>query len=97
MFLSFFEAIINELLASVWKIKLWEKFELTFFQLRYRANGDTLTEKEFYTRRAVIHSIVYPVVRPYVLVSEGVKIDDPFNRELAVRERANRVGILQVI
>ncbi|XP_045445625.1 cilia- and flagella-associated protein 299-like [Melitaea cinxia] len=69
----------------------------TIAALGYRANGDTLTEKEFYTRRAVIHSIVYPVVRPYVLVSEGVKIDDPFNRELAVRERANRVGILQSV
>lgn len=58
--------------------------------------GDTLSEKEFYARRAVIKEIVYPTVRPYILVSEGADVEDPFNRELAVRERANRVGILQV-
>ncbi|XP_045783497.1 cilia- and flagella-associated protein 299-like isoform X1 [Maniola jurtina] len=69
----------------------------TVAALGYRANGDTLNEKEFYARRATIHAIVFPVVRPYVLVSEGATIDDPFFRELAVRERANRVGILQSV
>ncbi|XP_037869236.1 cilia- and flagella-associated protein 299 isoform X2 [Bombyx mori] len=69
----------------------------TVAALGYRANGDTLSEKEFYTRRAVINEIVYPTVKAYVLVSEGVVIDDPFSRELAIRERANRVGILQSI
>lgn len=66
-------------------------------KLHFRANGDTLSEKEFTKRRAIIHEIVYPTVKPYVLVSEGADVEDPFNRELAVRERANRVGILQVI
>lgn len=61
-----------------------------------RAKGDTLSEKEFYKRRAIIHEVVYPTVRPYVLISEGADLEDPFNRELAIRERANRVGILQV-
>lgn len=61
-----------------------------------RANGDTLSEKEFYVRRAKIHGVVFPVVKPYVLVSEGANMDDEFIRELAIRERANRVGILQV-
>ncbi|CAG5012025.1 unnamed protein product [Parnassius apollo] len=63
--------------------------------LGYRATGDTLSEKEFYARRAVIHNIVYPVIRPYVLVSEGADLEDPFKREMAIRERANRIGILQ--
>ncbi|KAM3963537.1 LOW QUALITY PROTEIN: cilia- and flagella-associated protein 299 [Aphomia sociella] len=69
----------------------------TIAALGYRAYGDTLSENEFYTRRAVIHGIVYPVVRPYTLVSEGADLEDPFKRELAVRERANRIGILQSI
>ncbi|XP_061712017.1 cilia- and flagella-associated protein 299-like [Cydia pomonella] len=69
----------------------------TVAALGYRANGDTLSEKEFNQRRAVIHEIVYPTVKPYVLASEGADVSDPFNRELAVRERANRLGILQSI
>ncbi|XP_049867009.1 cilia- and flagella-associated protein 299-like [Pectinophora gossypiella] len=69
----------------------------TIAELGYRARGDTLTEKEFYKRRAVIQEVVFPTVRPYVLVSEGADLEDPFNRELAIRERANRVGILQSI
>ncbi|KAL4714055.1 hypothetical protein ACJJTC_008409 [Scirpophaga incertulas] len=63
----------------------------------YRANGDTLSEKEFYTRRAVIQEVVFPTVKPYVLVSEGTDVWDPFSRELAVREQANRLGIVQSI
>ncbi|CAB3234597.1 unnamed protein product [Arctia plantaginis] len=63
----------------------------------YRANGDTLSEKEFYARRQVIESIVFPKAKAYVLVSEGADLEDNFTRELAVRERANRVGILQSI
>ncbi|KOB64787.1 Uncharacterized protein OBRU01_23678, partial [Operophtera brumata] len=43
-----------------------------------------------------LRKIVLPTVTPYVMVSEGTDLEDPFNRELAVRERANRVGILQV-
>lgn len=62
----------------------------------FRANGDTLSEEEFNARRAVIQEVVVPTVSPYVLVSEGTNPEDPFARELAVRERANRVGILQV-
>ncbi|KPJ01713.1 PREDICTED: uncharacterized protein C4orf22 homolog isoform X1 [Papilio xuthus] len=65
--------------------------------LGYRALGDTLSEKEFYARRAVIQNIVYPITKPYVLVSEGTDLEDPFKRELAIRERANRIGILQSI
>lgn len=67
-----------------------------YYEYYFRANGDTLSEKEFNTRRAVINEIVFPTVTPYVMVSEGANVEDPFNRELAVRERANRVGILQV-
>ncbi|XP_035436689.1 cilia- and flagella-associated protein 299-like [Spodoptera frugiperda] len=69
----------------------------TIAALGYRAYGDTLSEREFYTRRAAIHEIVYPKGKPYVLVSEGADLEDSFNRELAVRERANRIGILQSI
>ncbi|XP_053625510.1 cilia- and flagella-associated protein 299-like [Plodia interpunctella] len=69
----------------------------TIAALGYRANGDTLSEKEFYTRRAVIYNVVYPSPKAYTLVSEGADLDDAFIRELAVRERANRVGILQTI
>lgn len=61
-----------------------------------RANGATLGEKEFYTRRSVIFNVVYPTVKAYSLASEGSDLRDSLQRELAVRERANRVGILQV-
>lgn len=69
----------------------------TVAALGYRAAGDTIQEKEFYKRRAVIHEVVYPTVRAYVLASEGIDTDDPFLLELADRERANRVGMLQTI
>ncbi|KAJ2952586.1 hypothetical protein O0L34_g6910 [Tuta absoluta] len=66
-------------------------------ELGYRCRGDTLTEKEFHRRRAVILEVVFPTISTYVLVSEGADLEDPFNRELAYRERANRIGILHTI
>ncbi|XP_026329864.1 cilia- and flagella-associated protein 299-like isoform X2 [Hyposmocoma kahamanoa] len=69
----------------------------TIAELGYRAKGDTLSQKEFYKRRAAIGEVVFPTVKPYVLVSEVADLSDPFNRELAIRERANRVGIIHTI
>ncbi|KAG7307100.1 hypothetical protein JYU34_007237 [Plutella xylostella] len=69
----------------------------TIAALGYRTHGDTLTERQFYKRRAVIHEVVYPTVKAYILVSEGANLQDPFKRELAVRETANRIGIVQTI
>ncbi|GBP31538.1 Uncharacterized protein C4orf22 homolog [Eumeta japonica] len=69
----------------------------TIAALGYRSSGETLQEKEFYARRAVINEIVYPTLTPYVLASEGAQPRDPLARELAMRERSNRIGNLQTI
>lgn len=39
---------------------------------------------------------LYPPYAPYELASEGMLGGDPIQKELAIRERPNRVGILSV-
>ncbi|XP_041976853.1 cilia- and flagella-associated protein 299-like [Aricia agestis] len=69
----------------------------TIAALGYRTCGDTLEEREFYRRRAVIHAKEFPVVKPFRAVSAGLAHTDPLNKELADREKANRLGILNSV
>lgn len=67
-------------------------FELLFS----RSSGETLSREEFERRRAAVIAYLYPTYKPYVLASEGLRPTDPLQKELAIRERPNRVGILAV-
>lgn len=55
-----------------------------------------MSREQFEKRRAAVIAYLYPTYKPYELASEGVRPTDPLQRELAIRERPNRVGILAV-
>lgn len=55
-----------------------------------------MSREQFERRRAAVIAYLYPTYKPYELASEGVRPSDPLQKELAIRERPNRVGILAV-
>ncbi|GJQ84005.1 hypothetical protein Trydic_g10472 [Trypoxylus dichotomus] len=65
-------------------------------ELGYRSSGETLTREQFETRLAAVIEYLYPTFKPHVLASEGIRTEDPFLKEMALRERPNRLGILAV-
>ncbi|KAI4462198.1 flagella-associated protein [Holotrichia oblita] len=65
-------------------------------ELGYRSSGETLTREQFETRVAAVIEYLYPTFKPYVLASYGISMEDPFHKEMALRERPNRLGILAV-
>ncbi|KAI4462196.1 hypothetical protein MML48_5g00015384 [Holotrichia oblita] len=61
-----------------------------------RSSGETLTREQFEKRLAAVIEYLYPTFKPYVLASENLDIQDPFLKEMALRECSNRMGILAV-
>lgn len=61
-----------------------------------RSSGETLSRQQFEKRLAAVINYLYPPYKPYELASEGIAGGDPIQKELAIRERPNRVGILSV-
>lgn len=55
-----------------------------------------MTREQFETRLAAVIEYLYPTFKPHVLASEGMHPTDPFIKEMALRERTNRLGILAV-
>lgn len=55
-----------------------------------------MSREQFERRRAAVIAYLYPTYKPYELASEGIRPSDPLQKELAIRERPNRVGILAV-
>ncbi|KAG5897539.1 hypothetical protein JTB14_004314 [Gonioctena quinquepunctata] len=66
-------------------------------ELGYRSSGETLSRKQFEKRLAAVYLYLYPPYKPDELSSEGIVTRDPLHRELALRERSNRVGALSTI
>lgn len=66
-------------------------------ELGYRCTGETLSERSFYRRLRAVRELLFPVRRPYELTSESVTPRGRLMEELALRERANRLGILSTI
>ncbi|XP_044272124.1 cilia- and flagella-associated protein 299-like [Tribolium madens] len=69
----------------------------TIAELGYRSSGETLSRQQFEKRLAAVIAYLYPDYKPYELASEGIAGGDPIQKELAIRERPNRVGILSTI
>lgn len=61
-----------------------------------RSSGETLDKESFYRHRAAIYDVLYPKKKPYILSSEGLIPSDNVQLELALREHANRIGIIGV-
>lgn len=68
----------------------------TISELGYRSTSETLSKRQFEERKSTIHEILFPSRKPHILACDGAELSDPFLRELADRERPNRVGILSV-
>jgi len=66
-------------------------------ELGYRCTGETLSEQSFYRRLKIVKDILFPIHRPYELVSEFLRPRGKFMEELALRERSNRLGIIHTI
>lgn len=62
----------------------------------FRSSGETLSRQQFEKRLAAVIAYLYPTFKPYELASEGLHLTDPFQQQLALRERPNRIGILSV-
>ncbi|KAL1516808.1 hypothetical protein ABEB36_000661 [Hypothenemus hampei] len=71
----------------------------TIASLGYRSSGETFSREQFEKRLAAVLNYVYPPYKAYELSSEGLVSPeaDPIIKELASRERANRIGILSTI
>lgn len=65
--------------------------------LGYRRIGETLTKEGFYSRLKAVDNLLYPTCGPYVLCSELIATRTNLQEELALRERANRLGTLATI
>lgn len=61
-----------------------------------RSTGATLSRKQFERRLAAVIAYLYPTFKPYELASERMPATDDLQKELAIRERPNRLGILAV-
>ncbi|XP_034231484.1 cilia- and flagella-associated protein 299-like [Thrips palmi] len=66
-------------------------------ELGYRSAGNTLTRGQFLKRLRAVTEALYPTRNQYLEDNSGILISDPLLRELAQRERANRVGLLATI
>ncbi|KYN14129.1 PREDICTED: uncharacterized protein C4orf22 homolog [Trachymyrmex cornetzi] len=66
-------------------------------ELGYRCTGETLSEESFYRRLRIVRDLLFPVHRHYELTSEFVSPVGMLMKELALRERANRLRTLSTI
>lgn len=69
----------------------------TLAELGYRSSGETLSRKQFEERLAAVLAYLYPTFKPFELASRNILCEDPLAKELQLRERPNRVGILATI
>ncbi|XP_022915708.1 cilia- and flagella-associated protein 299-like [Onthophagus taurus] len=69
----------------------------TIAELGYRTSGETLTKENFERRLAVVLDYLYPKIIPYILVSENCELTNTLQKELSLRENANRLGIMGTI
>lgn len=68
-----------------------------FSELGYRNWEETLSKEAFEKRYDAVMDYVNPEFIPYVLVSEKTLCPDEIHKELAKRERSNRLGIMSTI
>ncbi|KAL0129276.1 hypothetical protein PUN28_004167 [Cardiocondyla obscurior] len=66
-------------------------------ELGYRYTSETLNEESFYRRLQAVRNLLFPIHRPYELVSESVSPVGRLMEELALREQANRSKTLSTI
>lgn len=66
-------------------------------ELGYRCAGETLLREEFHRRLEAVRNLLHPVRGPYELASELAAPGRRFQQELALRERANRIGAIATI
>lgn len=66
-------------------------------ELGYRSAGETLSENALYRRLKAVKDLVFPVYKPYELISESIIPIGTIMQELALRERANRLKIISTI
>lgn len=66
-------------------------------ELGYRSTSEMLSKRQFEQRKAAIHEMLYPTRKPHRLISMNLDSDDELLRELAERERPNRLCMLSTI
>lgn len=66
-------------------------------ELGYRCTSETLNEQSFYRRLRIVRDLLFPVHRHYELTSEFVSPVGTLMKELALRERTNRLRTLSTI
>ncbi|XP_015603125.1 uncharacterized protein C4orf22 homolog [Cephus cinctus] len=66
-------------------------------ELGYRCTGETLDKHSFNARLRAVKNLLFPVQKAYELSSELLTPSDPFEQQLAFRERSNRLGVLSTI
>ncbi|CAH1170576.1 unnamed protein product [Phaedon cochleariae] len=75
-----------------------EEVTRQFAELGYRSTGEAITREEFKKRVAAVNRYLNPRYEPFVMASERLEShSEPVLVELALRERANRVGIISTI
>lgn len=65
--------------------------------LGYRCTGETLSRNTFYRRLAALKALLFPIYKPYELISESVRPANAVMEELMLRERANRLKTVSTI
>ncbi|KAL3266222.1 hypothetical protein HHI36_010404 [Cryptolaemus montrouzieri] len=68
-----------------------------FSELGYRNWGETLSHQAFKKRYDAVMRYLHPEYIPYVIVSADTECPDLIHKELAKRERPNRLGIVATI
>uniref|UniRef100_A0A1Y1NJQ3 Cilia- and flagella-associated protein 299 n=1 Tax=Photinus pyralis TaxID=7054 RepID=A0A1Y1NJQ3_PHOPY len=69
----------------------------TLAELGYRSSAETLSRASFQRRLGAVLDYLYPTFKAYELSSEGIKVHDPLQQALALRERPNRIGVVATI
>lgn len=62
----------------------------------FRANTEVYTREIFEDRKQYAYENMYPIQKTHILYSANLVIGDAVLKEIASRERANRVGIFSV-
>lgn len=69
----------------------------TIAELGYRCAGETLTKADFHKRVNAVLNYHLPGFEYMILASYGMKSGNNLQKELAIREKSNRVGTLSTI
>ncbi|XP_063709026.1 cilia- and flagella-associated protein 299-like [Culicoides brevitarsis] len=73
------------------------KYARLVAELGYNATTEMLTKDDFEQRKAFATELLNPTRKGHELFSDGADLRDPLLKELADRERSNRVGMLSTI